>query len=159
MVALQDLKKFDIFNGLDDTELDEIARLCREHVCEPYSICFTEGSKAEDVYLLREGKVEIELELRRPWRRTKSTVVTIGPGRVFGWSALVEPGIFTASARSTERAQVITIRGADLIDLFEKNNHIGYVVMKNLSAVIGSRLTRTRQRLLREMEGATVATR
>jgi hypothetical protein len=60
MVSLQDLKRFDIFNGLDDAELDDIAGLCREHVCEPDSICFTEGSKAEDVHLLREGKVESE---------------------------------------------------------------------------------------------------
>ena len=152
MISLQDLRRFDIFNGLEDGELAEIAALCREHVYEPESICFTEGSKAEDLYLLREGQIEIKIELRRPWRHTKSTVTTIGPGRLFGWSALVEPGVFTASARCTKRAEVITVRGADLIDLFEKNSHIGYVVMKNLSAVIGSRLTRTRQRLLLEME-------
>jgi len=159
MISLQDLRRFDIFNGLEDGELAEIAALCREHVYEPESICFTEGIKAEDLYLLQEGQVEIKIELRRPWRHTKSTVTTIGPGRLFGWSALVEPGIFTATARCPKRSEVIAIRGADLIDLFEKNSHIGYVVMKNLSAVIGSRLTRTRQRLLLEMEGATAETR
>ena len=152
MVSIQDLKGFHIFKGLEDAELEEIAELCREQVYEPESMCFTEGSKAEDLYLLREGEVEIEIELRRPWRRSKATVTTIGPDRVFGWSALVEPGILTASARCRKRAQVITIKGADLIDLFEKDSHVGYVVMKNLSAVIGSRLTRTRQRLLLEME-------
>lgn len=159
MVSLQDLRRFDIFNGLEDAELEEIAKLCREHVYEPESICFTEGGKAEDLYLLREGEVEIKIELRRPWRHTKSTVATIRPGRIFGWSALVEPGILTASARCTKRAQVITIKGADLIDLFEKKNRIGYVVMRNLSAVIGSRLTRARQRLLLEMEETTAKTR
>ncbi len=85
MVSIQDLKRFDIFKGLEDAELEEIAKLCREHVCEPDSICFTEGGKAEDVHLLREGKVEIEIELRRPWRHTKATVIAIGPGRVFEW--------------------------------------------------------------------------
>ena len=150
MVSIQDLKGFELFNGLEDAELGEIAKLCREHVYEPESICFTEGSKAEDVYLLREG--EVEIVFRSPRRCSKAAVTIIGPGRVFGWSALVEPGILTASARCTKRARVISIRGADLIDIFEKNSHIGYVVMKNLSAVIGSRLTRTRKRLLLEME-------
>jgi len=150
MVSIQDLKGFELFNGLEDAELGEIAKLCRERVCEPESICFTEGSKAEDLYLLRAGEVEIVFQ--SPRRCSKATVTIIGPGRVFGWSALVEPGILTASARCTKRAQVILIRGADLIDIFEKNSRIGYVVMKNLSAVIASRLTRTRQALLLEME-------
>jgi len=150
MVSIQDLKGFELFNGLEDAKLEEIAKLCRERVCEPESIYFTEGSKAEDLYLLREG--EVEIVFRSPRRCSKATVTRIGPGRVFGWSALVEPGVLTASARCTKRAQVISIRGADLIDIFEKDSHTGYVVMKNLSAVIASRLTRTRQRLSLEME-------
>lgn len=154
MVSIQDLKGFELFNGLEDAALGEIAKLCRERVCEPESIYFTEGNKAEDLYLLRQGKVEIVF--RSPRRCSKAAVTIIGPGRVFGWSALVEPGILTASARCTKRAQVITIRGADLLDIFEKNSHIGYVVMKNLSAVIGSRLTRTRQRLCLEMENTAL---
>ena len=86
MVSLQELKGFDIFAGLDDVELEEIAELCREQVFKP-------DNKAEHLYLLREGEVELfKIELRL-WRNITSTVATIEPGEVFGWSALVKPDI------------------------------------------------------------------
>ena len=154
MVSVEVLNKVDVFKGLSKEELGKIARICREHTFEEGQLCFTEGSKAEDLYILQKGKIAIEQELRYSGRRVKAAVTTLGPGRLFSWSALVEPHILTASASCEEKAEVIAIKGADLLDLFEKDNHIGYVVMKNLAAVIGSRLTRTRQRLVLELERA-----
>jgi len=103
MVSLQELKGFDIFAGLDDVELEEIAELCREQVFEPDSICVYEGSKAEHLYLLREGEVDLfKIELRL-WRNITSTVATIGPGEVFGWFALVKPDILPLRGDATRK--------------------------------------------------------
>jgi CRP/FNR family cyclic AMP-dependent transcriptional regulator len=154
MVSVETLNKFDVFRGLNNEELRKIAMVCREHTFEQGQIVFSEGSKAEDLYILQKGKVAIEMELHPSGRRVKATVTTLGPGRLFGWSALVEPHILTASASCEEKAEAIAIKGADFLDLFEKDNHIGYVVMKNLAAIVSSRLTRTRQRLALEMERA-----
>ena len=154
MVAVEVLNKVDVFKGLNNEELEKIARICREHTFEEGQLCFTEGSKAEELYILQKGKVAIETEVRYSGRRVKATVTTLGTGRLFGWSALIEPHILTASASCEEKAAVIAIKGADLLDVFEKDNHIGYVVMKNLAAIVSSRLTRTSQRLALELERA-----
>jgi len=154
MVSIEVLKGFDLFAGLSDDELKDIARVATEHVCEKGTLSFAEGGKAENLELVRNGQVAIEFHIRRLSKHAKVTIIVLGPGRVFGWSALVEPGILTASARCVERTQIIKMRATDLIDIFEENNHIGYVVMKNLAATISSRLRRTREKLALQMPGA-----
>jgi CRP-like cAMP-binding protein len=159
MVSVEVLNKVDLFKGLNNEELEKIARICQEHTFAEGQRCFSEGSKAVDLYILQKGKVAIELEIRYSGRRVKAAITTLGPGRLFGWSALVEPHVLTASASCEEKAEVIAIKGADLLDLFQKDSHIGYVVMKNLAAVIGLRLTRTIQRLAIELERAAAGER
>lgn len=154
MVSIEVLKGFDLFAGLSDDELGNIAKVATEHVYEKGTLCFAEGGKAENLELVRGGQVAIEFNIRRLSQHKKVTIMVLGPGRVFGWSAVVEPGILTASARCVERAQIIKMRATDLIDIFEKNSHTGYVVMKNLAATISSRLRHTREKLALRMPGA-----
>jgi len=147
MVSIEVLKRFDLFNGLSDDEIGNIAKVATEHAYEKGSLCFAEGGKAENLELVRNGQVAIEFQIRRLSQHKKVRIMVLGPGRVFAWSALVEPGILTASARCIERAQIIKMRAPELIAIFEMNNHIGYVVMKNLAATISSRLRHTREKL------------
>ena len=74
-------------------------------------------------------------------------VHTIMEGEVFGWSALIEPYTYTSTAKCVEKVEEVYIKGSDLLNLFQQNLHIGYVVMRNLNAIISSRLTEDRQRL------------
>ena len=67
----------------------------------------------------------------------------------------MEPYSYTSSARCAERTEEIYIKGSDLIGLFEQDPHIGYVVMRNLSTTISSRLTETRLKLSKEYAAAT----
>jgi hypothetical protein len=76
----------------------------------------------------------------------------VGKGEIFGWSALVPPHRLTASARCQGKADVITINGKELLELLEKGGRSGYVVMKNLSALISSRLALTTIALRHEIQ-------
>ena len=73
------------------------------------------------------------------------TVNTFGPGQIFGWSSLVKQRRFTASARALEPVQAIVIQGNELNALFDRNVHMGFVVMKQLAEVVASRLRHTRE--------------
>jgi len=67
------------------------------------------------------------------------TIDTIGPGDIFGWSAVAEPFTFTAAAWTVNKSRFIILNGEPLRDLFKKNNHIGYKIMFEISSVISSR--------------------
>jgi CRP-like cAMP-binding protein len=147
MVSVKGLKEFGVFKGLDDSELTKLAELCRERTFPKGAFCFHQGKKAMELHFCRSGKVDIVVELSQPSGVVEVTVHTAEEGDVFGWSAVVEPHTYTASARCIEKTEDICIKGSDLTSLFEQNPRMGYIVMRNLSSAVSSRLTDTRQKL------------
>ena len=152
MISIEILKSFSLFGGLSEAELAEIAKLCRERTYDDGSVIFTIGGSATDIYLLKTGKVNIQIEFKIYEYEIIATVYTVGKGEIFGWSALVPPHRLTASARCEGKADVITIDGKELLDLLEKEKLIGYLVMKNLSGLISSRLASTTIALRHEIQ-------
>ncbi len=146
MVSSRDLKAFEFFSGLNDSELEAISAICHERTLEAGTTCFTQGKTAKELHLLREGKVDLTIE------HTEAPDIQINihsamPTEVFGWSVLVEPYIYTASAKCAERVEEIYLRGPDLQALLDQNPHMGYLLMKNLSAIVSLRLVAFRQTL------------
>lgn len=149
MLTASALKGFKAFKGLDDAELAKVAELCSEVSFVKGERIFAEGTRATHLHLLRSGRVDIVIWVGEPWN--KDVVVhQAGPGELFGWSGVVAPYTCTASAECVEAGEEICIRGSELLDLFDQNPHMAYVVLRNLSAEIGVRLGETRQRLSTE---------
>ena len=71
----------------------------------------------------------------------------IEPDEIFGWSAVTEPFTFTAAAWTLEPSELLVLNGKVLLDLFKKNNHIGYKIMMKIASVISSRLKHLSQKL------------
>ena len=151
MVTVQDLKAFNLFVGLDEAELAEIARLCARRTYESGAEIFSPGTPAGDVFILERGNDVVQIEIAICEHMPKTVIHTLQKGEVFGWAALVPPHQRTGSARCVERASVICLDGKALMDLLDKNDHMGYVVMKNLSGILSSRLAYTTLILRREI--------
>jgi hypothetical protein len=64
-----------------------------------------------------------------------------------GWSAVIEPYIYTATARATRPSRVIVFAGAEVEKLMS-DDHFSFLLMKKIAQVIGQRLTDTRIQLL-----------
>jgi CRP/FNR family cyclic AMP-dependent transcriptional regulator len=150
MVPYRLLQGFDLFKDLNEDELKAVADLAHEESFEEGEVIFQEGTEARRVYLLLEGRVALRfrLPLKPPSRET--TIDTMSKGEAFGWSALVKPHRLTATAICSEPAKCLAFEREDLQRLFDENNHIGYVIMVQLSAVIASRLRDVRLQLIRE---------
>ena len=140
------LKGFGLFKGLENDELLKLAELCSEHTMSEGEIIFSEGTRAKNLHLCRSGKVDIVMWVREPWNK-EVTVHQAERGELFGWSALVAPYTYTASAVAVEDGEEMRIKGSDLLELFDRNPHIASVVCMNLSIEISARLTQTRQKL------------
>lgn len=146
MVSLDIIKEIELFEGLSDNELNSIAKLCYEEIYEADERIFRESDPAESLYVLIEGEVNIGFRLKEGTERL--TVDTIREGEIFGWSVLVEPYKFSAAAITAKKSRVLVIYGEALRNLFEKNPHIGHLVMREIASVISSRLRHTRIKLL-----------
>lgn len=150
MIAVDVLKEFNVFSGLDNSKLAAIAEFCHTRSLKDSTVCFSQGNRASELHLLRSGKIDILMRVHEPWGMELKVHIA-NPGEVFGWSALVEPYMYTASAKGIGDIEEIYIKGADLVKLFKKDPAMGYTVMCNLSALISSRLTESREKLTREV--------
>jgi CRP-like cAMP-binding protein len=155
MVTASDLKGFNLFSGVEENALARIAELCTRHTYPANSVIFDPNTSAEDIYLLEGGNDVVQIEIPIQEHDLKVTIHTLHKGEVFGWAALGPPHSRTATARCLEQANVITIKGKDLLALLEGDCQIGYQVMKNLSGIISSRLAYTTVVFRREVQRLT----
>ncbi|MFC1928080.1 Crp/Fnr family transcriptional regulator [Chloroflexota bacterium] len=140
----QTLRRAEVFLELDDNDLGGIDALpsCREEAYQPEDVIFGADDEAEYLYVLKEGLVDLVVEIPPTSKQaaTKVVVDRVTTGGLFGWSALVGPNLYTMSAICKKPSKVVIISGIELIALFEKDYRVGYKVFQSLSRIIGARL-------------------
>lgn len=145
MISTADLTACELFGGLTAGELEEIAAIAQTQTYEPGELICVEQERADRLFILKQGRVQLNIHLRSSLEPDgEVTIEEVKPGRMFGWSSLVKQRRFTASARALEPVTVIVVGADDLNELFDRNAHIGFVVVKQLAEVIASRLSHTR---------------
>ncbi len=152
MTVTQVLGKCQLFIALTDADLEKIASLAVDKEYEAGTTIFQEGGSADEFFVLQEGKVAVQMTLpiapTQMGRRITVDVVT--KNEVLGWSAIVEPYIYTLAAVCLQKTKVLAINGIKLRSLLRDNHHIGYEVMRGLIKVVASRLDDTRHVLVSE---------
>lgn len=143
MIKSQLLSQAEFFEGLSVEQLATIADQCEEVSCRQGEVLFREGHKAERLYILSEGEIHISIQLSsRPERLTMSVIDE--PGQVLGWSALVAPYQYTASALCKTDGRLLAIDGQALMQVLKQDPTMGFVIVQRLVEVIGARLRHTR---------------
>ena len=145
------LKRAELFLGLDDADLLRIATLPSSHevVFSPGEAIIRGGARASDLFVLREGEVDLVMAVPSEHLDEAHTVQVdrVTTGGCFGWSALVRPHFYVMSAVCRRPSEVVNISGAELMALFEEEHSIGYRVFQSLSHIIGARLRDVEQAL------------
>ena len=106
---------------------------------------FREGDHSQYLFIIKSGQVVLEISVPPKGRRA---ILTVGPGEMFSWSALVEPRIENASARPSVDTEVLRVDGETLMKLCEEDSALGFEVYRTLAKVISSRLIATRLQFL-----------
>ena len=138
------LKRSELFVGLDDEAIRKITSLpsCQIRELGDQEVIFNGGDQASHLYVVAEGRVHLLLKFSEkdsgPQGESRWGVIT--KGGVFGWGALVPPHIRIGSAVSSGFSLIVSISGAELRELFDKDTQLGYEVMKGLVKIISSRV-------------------
>ena len=147
MVSPELLRRFPFFSGLTDEEIKSIAMVSDEERHEASTFIFREGDKAQKMYVLIEGTVDIMVNTDEEGLE-RETVSTLNHGDVFCWSSVVEPHSLTASAFAATPVRVVAIDGAGLRAMFELDCHLGFRILQKAAVIISSRLKDTRIQML-----------
>jgi len=150
MVSAASLTNVGLFDGLPESQLEKIAGLCQEISFQQGERIFDEGEKADQLYILIEGKVSIKVHLTsRP--ETVTVAVIEGPYNSFGWSGVVAPYHYTAAAYSEADSRVLALPGGELMEVLKGDPATGITVMRRVAEIIGSRLKNSRAALLKSL--------
>ncbi len=106
---------------------------------------FREGEEANQFYMIRQGKVAVEIFAAE---RGPIIIQTIGDGDVLGWSWLIPPYRWRFGARALELTRAIVLDGKCLRTKSEEDHNLGYELLKRFSNIIAERLEATRLQLL-----------
>jgi CRP/FNR family transcriptional regulator, cyclic AMP receptor protein len=127
------LKDVDFLEGLSEAELRSISPYFEEENLDAgFTLC-EEGKEADRLYVLEQGKVSIHSK-----KGGRYEIDTLG--KVVGWSFLVPPFLYTASAVATIPSKVLVIKSPDFYYILHKQPKMGMKVINNLAQVIARRL-------------------
>ena len=137
------INKYDLFGGISSRVMKEITDICVEEVYDKGTTIFNQGERAENLYILREGTLNLMV------KNGGSLVFSLSEqGEVFGWSSLFESDRYTASGISDTDLKVFKIERKALYTILKQNPGDGFIVMRQLAGVIANRLKRAYQDIL-----------
>ena len=112
---------------------------------QPGSYIFKEGEEANEFYLLRSGRVALEIfgAAHKP-----HVVETLEEGDILGWSWLLPPYVWKFHAHAVHETRAIALDGKCLRTKCEQNHDLGYEVLKRFAQIMERRLEATRMQLL-----------
>lgn len=142
---VQALTEHSFFKGLNDSYLELIAQCASNVRFEPGQYILREEQNADMFFLIRYGKVSIEVFA--PGRGT-ITIQTVREDEVLGWSWLIPPHQWRFDAKAMELTRGIAVDGKYLRKQCEENKALGYEILKRLANVMAERLHATRLQLL-----------
>ena len=127
------------FRDLSEKQLGEIARISRMEICEEGNQIYNIGDLARHFHVLVDGRVRIVIGLGH---RNANTGDVLRGGDVFGWAALMPAADRRiAAAHCLTRCQFISIDGAQLLALMERDHTLGYRLMGQLNVLITGTVT------------------
>ena len=142
-----------LFAGLPADDLALIAGCAQNVGFDEDELIFRDGDPADTFYLVRRGRVALELHESG---RGGLVIETIEPDDVVGWSWLFEPFRWHFDARAVTDVRAVAFDGACLRGKCEDDKELGYELMKRFGQVMIDRLQHTRVRLMDVYGGATV---
>lgn len=105
----------------------------------------SEGVPCPSIGVVVSGRIAIRMSLPGGAERT---ILTVEPGDVFGWSAVLPPAVATASAVAIAPTRAVIFDGEDLRAAFASDPDLAAAVYSRLLASVARRLVATRTQLL-----------
>lgn len=143
MADIEQLRQVETFQSLSEDELAEIARFAREKRFAYGDRLFKDGDDAIHLWVVKEGIIDLRFDL--PGRETteESTLSSVTPDKIIGWSSLVPPHKYKLSAYcASSQCRVLVLDREELRDFLTSHPKTGYQVMSAMLRVVGRRFQR-----------------
>lgn len=146
MVDASELRRIDVFSGLNEQQLEQIATIAREKRLSRGDIVLEENEQSQEMYLIAEGEVEILIRVdvtSSPFLTVdgQAAIVRLGAGQVFGEMSLVDQGVRSATIKcAQDQTRLIVVPRREFMQLCETDSQMGFTVMRNIASDLSFKL-------------------
>ncbi len=141
MVSPELLRHYPYFAGVTDKCLKDIAMVSKKREFQVGEDLIIEGNTATNLCLMVSGEVNVIYRLGDDREVVADSLIK---GDAFGWSALLEPHILTASCRGHKEGEIIEIQAENLRSICDENIACGYQIISEVSKTLRDRLSAMR---------------
>src|SRR5664279_1267429 len=158
MIAVNLLKEFAFFKDFSSDQLKKLSSVATKESHMAGEHMYQKGDAARSLFLIKEGKVVMFMESYVGTGKPPMpvTVDIITKGESMGWSAVVEPYVYSLGAHCIDNTDFIAFDSIKLRKLMEKDAALGFRIMQAVAKVISTRLTHTRIILIGERRLSTL---
>jgi CRP-like cAMP-binding protein len=138
----QTLTNHAFMHGLAHRHIARLASLATEVTFTENEVILMDRRQSQYFYLVTSGSVNIELHTPI----FTVSVLAVGPGRAFGWSALLEHQETVFQVRAREQTTALRIAGPDLAQACRDDGELGVEIMLRTLRVAAGRIKATEAR-------------
>jgi CRP-like cAMP-binding protein len=133
------------FQGLKKQHLDVLVGCASNVRFEKGSFIFRAGEEADCFYLLREGRVELDVPCPggEPIK-----ILDLAAGEVLGWSWLVPPYRWKFDARTKEPTRAVRLSGRCLREKLKTEHDLGFELLSRFADLSSQRVEAANRALL-----------
>ena len=143
MLSIKDLQNNNIVGNLGDDNLKKLIPIIKVLDFKKGDKISKKGNKADTFYMLKSGRIFLKQKISSG---ISLNVATISPGESFGWASIFKEGAYLSEAVCAEDSVVFSITGNKIHDLIEKDNSMGYKILKKIMVNLNERINlRTKQ--------------
>jgi CRP-like cAMP-binding protein len=132
-------------SGLEPGIQTRLAELSRTFTAEPGQELFREGDESKVLGIVIKGRVALRTHVAE---RGDLTLLTVEPGDIYLWSALVPPYRATSTAVAIETLEAVTFEGPALRAALREDAALAQALYPRVLVAVERRLNATRVQLL-----------
>ncbi|WP_457552343.1 cyclic nucleotide-binding domain-containing protein [Desulfobacula sp.] len=131
------IHEIQFFEGIDDQVIKEIENSCTNEIYEKDVMIFKKGNQANFLYILEQGKIDLMIK-----DKDLTICSLVEPGEVFGWSSIVENGIYTVSCISRIQTKTLKISKDKIEAIFNKYPKSAITLYRRLGSIFSKRISK-----------------
>lgn len=139
------LKTHPFLKDLPQPFMDLLVGCAKNERFEPGQYIAKTGEAADKFFIIREGRVAIEVQ---PPGRGAIIVETLADGDVLGWSWLFAPHTWILDARPLEPVRAISLDGTCLRKKMESDHDFGFEMLNRFTRLMLDRIKALRKQLI-----------
>lgn len=129
--------EYPLFSELSEEQIYVVSEYCREECFYPGYTLFEDGDPATKMYVLVDGRIEVFFAIGEAGI---ARVDRVGPGEIFGCSALVPPYLHTSTVRASTEIEVLELDAEALRALFEDDPRLAVSIQQHVIQCLLARI-------------------